>query len=65
MDDIKQIIKEIIKFRDERDWKQYHDSKNPSIAISIEAAELNELFLWKTIEEAGPVDKMSSIFQTP
>ena len=57
MDDIKQIIKEVIKFRDERDWKQFHDSKNLSTAISIEAAELNELFLWKTIEESERVDK--------
>ncbi len=41
------VIKELIKFRDERDWEQFHDSKNLALAISIEAAELNELFLWK------------------
>lgn len=57
MDDIKKIIEEIVKFRDERDWKQFHDSKNLSTAISIEAAELNELFLWKTVEESEQVDK--------
>jgi len=57
MDDIKKIIEEIVKFRDERDWKQFHDSKNLSTAISIEAAELNELFLWKTAEESEQVDK--------
>jgi NTP pyrophosphatase (non-canonical NTP hydrolase) len=57
MDDIKEIIKEIVKFRDERDWNQFHDSKNLSMAISIEAAELNELFLWKTVEESERVDK--------
>lgn len=54
---MKEIIKEIVKFRDERDWKQFHDSKNLSSAISIEAAELNELFLWKTVEESEQVDK--------
>jgi len=57
MDDMKEIIEEIVKFRDERDWKQFHDSKNLSIAISIEAAELNELFLWKTVEESEQIDK--------
>ena len=42
------IVKEaLIKFRDERDWKQFHDSKNLALAISIESAELNEIFLWK------------------
>ena len=50
------IITQLIKFRDERDWKQFHDSKNLATAISIEAAELNELFLWKTIKESDEVD---------
>ncbi|MEI8226332.1 MAG: nucleotide pyrophosphohydrolase [Bacteroidota bacterium] len=57
MDDIKEIIQEIVKFRNERDWEQFHDSKNLATAISIEAAELNELFLWKTTEESEKVDK--------
>ena len=47
MDKYKEVIKELIKFRNERDWEQFHDSKNLALAISIEAAELNELFLWK------------------
>jgi len=57
MDEINEIIQEIVKFRDERDWEQFHDSKNLATAISIEAAELNELFLWKTVEESEKVDK--------
>lgn len=57
MDEIKKIIHEIVKFRDERDWAQFHDSKNLSTAISIEAGELNELFLWKTVEESEKVEK--------
>lgn len=57
MNDIEEIIQELIKFRNERDWEQFHDSKNLSLAISIEAAELNELFLWKTIEESEKVDR--------
>ena len=47
MEKYKQVIDELIKFRNERDWEQFHDSKNLALAISLEAAELNELFLWK------------------
>lgn len=54
--DYNEIIKLLIQFRDERDWEQFHDSKNLATAISIEAAELNELFLWKTIKESEEVD---------
>lgn len=50
--DIALLTEELIRFRDERDWEQFHDSKNLATAISIEAAELNELFLWKTIQES-------------
>ncbi len=57
MTDVEEITVELIKFRNERDWEQFHDSKNLATAISIEAAELNELFLWKTIKEAEEVDK--------
>jgi NTP pyrophosphatase (non-canonical NTP hydrolase) len=57
MDEINEIIQAAVKFRDERDWNQFHDSKNLATAISIEAAELNELFLWKTVEESERVDK--------
>ena len=57
MSDIKEIIDALVKFRDARDWEQFHDSKNLSIAISIEASELNELFLWKNAKESEEVDK--------
>ena len=40
-------MKKIKDFRDERDWKQFHDPKNLAEAISIESGELLELFLWK------------------
>lgn len=52
----KQILIELLKFRDERDWQQFHDSKNLALALSIEAAELNELFLWKEKPESENVD---------
>jgi NTP pyrophosphatase (non-canonical NTP hydrolase) len=57
MSDIQDLIDALVKFRDERDWAQFHDSKNLATAIGIEAAELNELFLWKTIKESEEVDR--------
>lgn len=57
MDSIKEITEALIQFRDRRDWQQFHDSKNLATAIAIEAAELNELFLWKTTEQSEQVDK--------
>ena len=50
--DLKSIIEKIIQFRDARQWGQYHDPKNLSEALGIEAAELQEIFLWKTPEES-------------
>ncbi len=57
MDKYKQVIEELIKFRDERDWEQFHDSKNLALAISLEAAELNELFLWKKGDDVENIKK--------
>jgi len=57
MSDLEELTKETIKFREARNWEQFHNSKDLASAISIEAAELNELFLWKTIEESEKVDK--------
>ena len=41
------ITKAIIKFRDDRDWKQFHSLKNLAISISLEANELLEHFQWR------------------
>ena len=43
---------QIIEFNDERDWHQFHNGKDLALALSIEAAELNEIFLWKKPEDA-------------
>lgn len=51
MEDIKYIVEKIKKFRDDRDWLQFHDPKNMSVSIMIEAAELLEHFQWKTKDE--------------
>jgi len=53
MTDIKEIIEELIRFRNERDWEQFHNPKDLALAINIEAGELLELFLWKNAEEAN------------
>lgn len=54
MEELIQLLK---NFRDDRDWSQFHNSKNLALALSIEAAELNELFLWKSEEESENVNK--------
>ena len=56
MNDFQVLIDELVKFRDERHWEQFHNSKDLALVIFIEAAELNELFLWKTTGESELVD---------
>ena len=52
MSDINQLIEKLKTFRDERDWEQFHNPKDLAIALSIEASELLEVFLWKFHQEA-------------
>ena len=47
---IQELKDKLIAFKDERGWGQFHDPKNLAEAISIEAAELQELFLWQDIK---------------
>jgi len=51
MSEISEITGKIMKFRDERDWMQFHDPKNMAVSIILEASELLEHFQWKTKEE--------------
>jgi NTP pyrophosphatase (non-canonical NTP hydrolase) len=53
MNDIQELIQELIKFRNERDWEQFHNPKDLALAINVEAGELLELFLWKNADEAN------------
>jgi NTP pyrophosphatase (non-canonical NTP hydrolase) len=48
-----EVIARIRAFRDERDWKQFHDPKNLATSIAIEAAELLEEFQWMTGDESN------------
>jgi NTP pyrophosphatase (non-canonical NTP hydrolase) len=57
MSEMQQIIDKIIEFRNEHDWEQFHNPKDLALAISIEANELLELFLWKNADDAN-VDKV-------
>ncbi|MCX6802808.1 MAG: nucleotide pyrophosphohydrolase [Candidatus Diapherotrites archaeon] len=49
--DLKELQKKAIQFRDDRDWKRFHNPKDLALSINIEAGELAELFQWKTNEE--------------
>ena len=55
--DIQEIMEQIVKFTKERDWDQFHNGKDLALALSIEASELNEAFLWKEDDRAN-VDKI-------
>jgi NTP pyrophosphatase (non-canonical NTP hydrolase) len=53
MTEFNELISKIVKFRDDRDWAQFHNPKDLAIALNIEASELLELFLWKTEDGAN------------
>lgn len=55
MTDIQTIIKALTDFRNERNWEQFHNPKDLALALSIEAAELNELYLWKNYDQLDSV----------
>lgn len=57
MSELNDIINELILFRDQRDWDQFHNPKDLALAINVEAGELLELFLWKNYNEAD-LDKV-------
>lgn len=53
MSDIDEILAELRKFNQERDWDQFHNGKDLAVALSVEAAELLEAFLWKDAAAAS------------
>jgi NTP pyrophosphatase (non-canonical NTP hydrolase) len=53
MKESEEIIQALLKFRNERDWEQFHNPKDLALAINVEAGELLELFLWKSSEEVN------------
>lgn len=51
MSEIKKLTDLVLAFREERDWKQFHNPKDCAISLSLEASEVLEHFQWKTPEE--------------
>ncbi len=46
------IRQKLLEFRSQRDWEPFHDPKNLAEGLMIEAAELLENFLWKSVEQS-------------
>lgn len=63
MTDIATLTQLLIRFRDERNWKQFHTLKNLIISVNLEAAELLELMQWKTEAEIAELSA-DPAFQT-
>ena len=62
MSDLKEMTEALLAFRDARDWEQFHNPKNLSMALAAEAGELMEHFLWatpaqSTAQAADPVKR--------
>lgn len=65
VNDIEEIIQALRKFRDERDWAQFHNAKDLALALNIEAGELLETFLWKSPEQADTgkiIEELADVF---
>lgn len=58
---IEDIQAKILEFRDERDWKQFHTSKNLAASVCIEAAELLEHFQWRSDTTELTLEKKKAV----
>lgn len=56
----KETVNKVLKFRDDRDWKQFHDPKDLAISFSLEASELLEIFQWSR-DDVYCLDKIDKI----
>ena len=59
-DSLKDLTKKIVEFRDARNWKQFHRPKDMAISISLEAAELLEVFQWSGADTEVDTEKKLS-----
>ena len=50
-DSLTEITRDILRFRNERDWAQFHTPRNLAAALAIEVAELQEEMLWKSDQD--------------
>jgi len=53
---MKELIQKLREFAKERDWEQFHSPKNLAMALSVEVAEIVEIFQWLTQEESRNLD---------
>jgi len=56
MDEIQALTERIVTFRDNRDWKQFHNFKDMAISLELEASEVLEHFQWKSLQEMENLD---------
>jgi NTP pyrophosphatase (non-canonical NTP hydrolase) len=49
--DINELTKLIVRFRDDRNWKQYHNPKDMALSLVLEASEVMEHFQWKNSKD--------------
>ena len=63
MSDLQSLANQVIAFRDERDWKQFHNPKDVALSLMLEAAEIMEVFQWKEGESihATAADKKTEL----
>lgn len=57
MQSLEQLTEAVIKFRNDRNWEQFHTAKDCAIGLTVEASEAAELFLYKTDEEIEKAGK--------
>ena len=46
-----ELLQALLKFRNDRDWAQFHNAKDLALALNVEAGELLELYLWKDAQQ--------------
>lgn len=59
-DSIKDLTEKAVAFRDARDWRKFHNPKDMAISISLEAAELLEVFQWTGSDTEADTDKKTA-----
>ncbi len=65
MKDLEEIKQNLLQFRNERDWEQFHNPKDLALALNVEAGELLELYLWKAPEDANIIkikEELADVF---
>lgn len=61
--DIRDLQKKVIEFRNKRDWAKFHNPKDLAISLSLEAAELLEIFQWKSVKDVDNIVENKEFIQ--